>query len=75
MAKNKQAQPTKPKKGNAKNGIVRLLVLGPQPSSCLAGAVLGEAKRPLVVNLLVAQAIFGPLALVAVDQRPPVHRL
>jgi hypothetical protein len=68
MAKNKQAQPTKPKKGNAKNGIVRLLVLGPHPSSRLAGAVLGEAERPLAVNLL------GTLALVAVDQRLPAHR-
>jgi hypothetical protein len=75
MAKNKQAQPTKPNKGNAKNGIVRLLVLSPHPSSRLAGAVLGEAKRRLVVKLLGAQATFGPLALVAVDQRLPVHRL
>jgi hypothetical protein len=75
MAKYKQTQPTKPTKGNAKNGIARLLVLSPHPSSRLAGAVLGEAKGPLVVNLLVAQAIFGPLALVAVDQRLPVHRL
>jgi hypothetical protein len=75
MAKNKQAQPTKPTKGNAKNGIVRLLVLSPHPSSRLAGVVLDEAKGPLVVNLLVAPATFGPLALVAVDQRLPVHRL